>query len=441
MPPVDRPDGSDLVRAVHLGHAPNCSATGSIVGDMLLSAAATAVLINSVAVWLAARAKAPSTDDAPPRLRRDRRGGVLLLPSSVPLGPARVELTERGVQLALAGGATLVGRVDAPRRPPDEVHLSVTERCPVGCSHCYISATPTGRDADLDQALASLAELDAAGVHEIALGGGEASLSNATLALAQEARQRGMIPNPTTSGAGLSPDLALQLAEVVGQVNISIDPGLRRAPTSDLGWRAIALLQRAGVRVGVNTVLSAATWAQLDALAADLAAREIGEWQWLRLKPSGRGRSTYLDDRLSPEQRLQIWPRLLELERAHGLRIRIDCAMVPFLAVHQVPVEALEQAGVYGCPGGDRLASRTAEGRWLPCSFAGDLSEQEPTSFPEAWATDPTLTTWRTRAEKPPSPCGACAYRAVCRGGCRIVAAHLTGDPLAPDPECPLVSG
>ena len=40
----------------------------------------------------------------------------------------------------------------------------------------------------------------------------------------------------------------------------------------------------------------------------------------------------------------------------------------------------------------------------------------------------------------PPSPptCASCTLRGVCRGGCKIVAAHLE-DAFRPDPECPRV--
>ncbi|MEZ4410501.1 MAG: SPASM domain-containing protein [Polyangiales bacterium] len=38
-------------------------------------------------------------------------------------------------------------------------------------------------------------------------------------------------------------------------------------------------------------------------------------------------------------------------------------------------------------------------------------------------------------ADAPPEPCASCPVRAVCRGGCRVVARHLTSS-LGPDPEC-----
>lgn len=462
-----RPPASALIRAVHAGHAPNCSATGSVVGVALLSAVATAAAANLIAAWLTARADGTAPPGTPPRLRRDPDGGVLRVPSDAPGGPARVELTHAGVALAERGG------VQAPSHPahddtshdpsaapdvvpphghpgprsdgdgrtaPDEAHLSVTARCPVGCEHCYLSATPTGQDADLAELSRAMADLAAAGAHEIALGGGEAALSTHTVRIAERARVLGLVPNLTTSGLGITAALAAELAPVLGQINLSLDGPLRTQSTERAAWRALDHLQAAGARIGINTVLTQRSWPVLDALGHTLAERGVTEWQWLRLKPSGRGIEAYAHLALRPAQRHQIWPRLIEIEARTGLTLRIDCAMVPFLAEHQIPVERLRAAGVYGCPGGERLLARTADGRWLPCSFAADLSDARPSTFTEAWRSDPTLQAWRRRAAGPPEPCASCAYQTVCRGGCRVVAAVLTGDPLAPDPECPRVA-
>ena len=43
--------------------------------------------------------------------------------------------------------------------------------------------------------------------------------------------------------------------------------------------------------------------------------------------------------------------------------------------------------------------------------------------------------TWRDAAE----PCASCHYHDLCRGGCKVVSAHVAGSPAAPDPECPRV--
>ena len=102
-------------------------------------------------------------------------------------------------------------------------------------------------------------------------------------------------------------------------------------------------------------------------MASVLTGLEVDEWQWLRFKPAGRGRGTW--DMLAPstEALLDVWPRALELEAQFGLSIRFDCALVPFLAAHQLPVAQLESLGITGCPGGESLWARSTNGRWTPC--------------------------------------------------------------------------
>ncbi len=419
------------------------------MGLALVSSVAAAAIVNAFADqflrWV--RPSAPPGRrwrEGPPtavRFRPEERGGIVAW--SAP--PALLFVDEAGAAAALEAGATPIGGRPAPAgalSAPTEVHVAVTDRCPASCDACYLDAGPDrpGADPDLDQIVDQLADL---GVFEVALGGGEALLRDDLIELATAIRARGMVPNLTTSGFGLTPARARRMAEVMGQVNVSLD-GLGETYRAVRGWdgealglRAIRLLREAGLRVGVNTVLCRQNVEQLEEVAAALRAEGVAEWQWLRLKPSGRGAARYADLALTPDQARSLWPLALRIERTPGLVLRWDCALVPFLAAHGPPVEALEALGIAGCPGGHSLMVRSADGRWAPCSFAHDTGA--PGDPGAAWESDPTLVTWRARAEAPPEPCGSCAYRRVCRGGCRVVAGHVTGDPLAPDPECPRV--
>ncbi|MCB9665739.1 MAG: radical SAM protein [Alphaproteobacteria bacterium] len=453
-----------VIHAVRRGRAPNCSATGSVVGLALVTATAAAVVVNAFAErfarWLEGDDRPPDPDagdgEAPdptpqdpspddpaaPRVRLEPDGGVIAWHDP----PALLFVDGPTAQAAIARGAPLVGGAPAPAgalTAPTEVHVAVTERCPVRCTACYLDAGPDRADPPreaLDDDLETLARL---GVLEIALGGGEVLLRPDLPALAHRIRDLGMVPNLTTSGLGLTRPLAHALATVAGQVNVSLD-GPPEAYRRTRGWdgagtalRAVDLLVEAGVRVGVNTVLTRASFDALDELADLLVAHGVVEWQWLRLKPAGRGAEAYEDLVLTPDQQTALWPRLLALEARTGLTFRVDCALVPFVAAHGPDPQALQRLGVAGCPGGHSLLSRRADGAWAPCSFAHDDAAQGAPG--DHWQADPTLVTWRARADAPPEPCASCAFRASCRGGCRVVAAHLTGDPLAPDPECPRV--
>lgn len=423
------------VRAARRGHAPNCSATGLVVGAALLTVAGAGALINAFADRLAAYAERPPPG-APPRLRRDGDGGVL----AWALPPALVWLDPAGAERALAAGAALHGPDHAPAvAAPLEAHLSLGTRCPVRCSTCHVSAGPGG-DPGPDDLPAVLADLAAAGVFEVAFGGGEVLERPDLAELGRVARGLGLVPNLTTSGLGLDAARARELAAVFGQINVSVD-GLgdtfRRVRGYDgarHALRALELLRDAGARTGANTVLAGVVVPELDALADALAERGVTEWQWLRLKPAGRAAAGWDAARPDAAALRSLWPTALAIEARTGLTLRWDCAMVPFLAAHGVPPEALRLTGAEGCPGGRSLVVRTAGGAWSPCSFAPD-GDRAP--FAAAWGDDPQLAAWRHRP--PPPECAACPWLAVCGSGCRVVAAHVTGDPLAADPECPRV--
>ncbi len=363
--------------------------------------------------------------------------------------PAVVAIDREGVRaLGLDGGEAW--RADGPSAPI-EVHLAVTARCGAGCEGCYLDARPDGAEPGRDALERELDAMRDAGVLTVAFGGGEPTTRDDIDELARAARARGITPVLTTSGLGLSEARALKLREFA-QVNVSYDgPGelyarVRGFEGAEAAERAIARLAAAGVRVGVNVVLTRDTYPGVaDTLrrARSLGAREA---QLLRYKPAGRAASLdYLARRLTDAQARGLGPLLRELARdlchpdADDFHIRIDCALVPFLSADATlagdPRE-LARFGVFGCEAAGALAAVTVDGRVAPCSFApatalagADLAQH---------AGDDTLTRWRRWVDAPPPPCDSCSIRSVCKGGCKVVASFVDGA-HGPDPECPRV--
>jgi radical SAM protein with 4Fe4S-binding SPASM domain len=358
--------------------------------------------------------------------------------------PALVALDRDAVRaLGLDGGAAWTDA--APPSPPLEAHVAVTSRCAAGCTGCYLDARPDGDEPPRDALLRVLDALAEARVFTVAFGGGEPTTRDDLDVLAREARARGLTPVVTTSGLGLTRERAARLG-AFAQVNVSYDgaaddyarvrgfDGARHAES------AIATLAEAGVPVGVNVVLTRATFGALDATLA--RARSLGarEAQLLRYKPAGRAASLdYLATRLSPAQ-VDAFPATLRRLAAtcdESWRVRIDCALVPFLSSDaRVDGATLARLGVMGCEAGAKLAAVRVDGRVAPCSFA------EPTTVgPDVFARggeDATLAAWRAWPASPPEPCASCALHAACRGGCKVVARHVDGV-HGPDPECPRV--
>lgn len=337
-------------------------------------------------------------------------------------------------------------RVDAAPRysAPVEAHLALTNACPAACDHCYMdSGKPLPGELGLEGMKDLVDRLANAGVFHVALGGGESMLLDWVFDIAAYARSRGLVPNLTTSGLGLTERKAARCG-VFGRINVSMDgigqthSHLRTDSTFSQADRAVRLLRAHHDRVGINTVVTRHNVDRLEDVVAYAADLDLDEVEFLRLKPAGRGTALYLANRLTPQQSSSLLGRLLELRRAYPVTLKVDCSFAPFVAGSALAdPEHLALFSVLGCEGGDYLVGIDATGNAHPCSFESEGAVPAD-RLAELWD-DGIFKEYRGYRAQAPEPCASCPYAAVCRGGCRVVARYLTGDPAQPDPECPRV--
>ncbi len=356
----------------------------------------------------------------------------------------------RARTLGYEGGARWDGAADFPGRlsAPLEAHLQLTNRCDAGCSGCYTSATPAGipREQDLAAWKQSIDALAAAGVFHLALGGGESALLPWLGEVASYARERGLVPNLTTSGLYDDATLArlVRIAPLFGQINVSMD-GVGPVYASVRGIdgfaqadRAIVALRTVTRDVGINAVLTKESAADLPALFRYAKSRRLSQLELLRYKPSGRGRREYDAQRMTDEQAAQLLPTVLRLSLRHRTRVRLDCSLVPFIAHHRPAPRLLAWLSIYGCAGGDQLVGAKADGRLTACSFAPPEDGAPVKDLAAYWDADRAFAAFRAWP-KAEAPCQGCEYLPLCRGGCKVVSLHVLGRLSAPDPECPRV--
>ena len=337
---------------------------------------------------------------------------------------------------------------EAPEREalsaPVEAHLTVTRRCNLACTHCYQESAPTagGDELPLAEWLPRLDALAVARVFHIAIGGGEALTRPDLLAIAGAARARGITPNLTTNGAFVDAAFAARAAGLFGQVNVSVDAlspqRVFGADKASDGMRAARLLLAAGVRVGVNLVVARANFDAIGDVVAWAAEAGVAEVELLRLKPTGRARQRYLEERLTRAQRERLFPLALELSTRHGLPVKLDCSAAPFVACHQPDPARMEQYDVAGCVGGLSLLGVDERGTTSACSFYPGRGD-DVADLAAGWAESAAYAPFRDYVVRAAEPCRSCPYLTTCRGGCRAVALFLTGRDDAPDPECPRV--
>jgi len=330
---------------------------------------------------------------------------------------------------------------------PLEAHLQITNRCGAGCKGCYTGASPLGapREWGLEAWKRAIDSLADAGVFHVALGGGESAALPWLGELALHARTRGIVPNLTTSGLeGLESLVAI--ADRFGQINVSLD-GLGATYAAVRGFdgfaradAAIGALRAVKPDVGINVVVTRHNFGELGALFAYAKRRRLSEVELLRFKPAGRGARAYGELRCTDEQHRAFLPTVLAAAKQHRVRVKVDCSYTPMLAHHKPDRALLAELAVYGCTGGDFLIGAKPDGRLTACSFAAAPVERPRVDALAAYWTTPdafgAFRHWRRDARE---PCTSCDYHALCRGGCRVVSAHVTGSLAAPDPECPRV--
>ena len=333
---------------------------------------------------------------------------------------------------------------------PLEAHLQLTNRCDAGCTGCYTSATPAGlaQEADLQDWRATIDALADAGVFHLALGGGESALLPWLEDVVDYALHRGLVPNLTTSGLYDDPTLTrlLRFARRFGQINISMDgvgptyAAVRGIDGFARADRALTALRAVHPDVGINAVLTRASFDDLPALFAYARKKRVSQLELLRYKPSGRGRREYAHHRLTDAQGERLLPTVLKLSLRHLTRVRLDCSLTPFIAHHRPSPRLLRWLSIYGCAGGDHLIAAKADGRVTACSFAPppEGEKVDVRDLVAYWPRDDAFAPFRdwSAAE---APCSSCEYLSLCRGGCRVVSLHVTGRLTAPDPECPRV--
>jgi len=325
---------------------------------------------------------------------------------------------------------------------PVEVHFACTNKCSLGCSHCYMdSRGDQAGDLSAKEFKKSLGILAEMGVFHVALGGGEALEREDLFELAAYARDCGLVPNLTSNGQLLTPEISAKM-KIFGQVNLSLDgvgkkSGVFRSKCDfESIDRAFSLLLDADVSTGINCVLGKDNYDSLPELFAYAAEKGLKEIELLRFKPSGRAKSIYQEKKTTYEQNCRLLPDLQGLIEKHDLTVKIDCSFLPMLCYQLPPRDLLQVMGVCGCEAGNYLLGVLHDGQVCACSFLPSLGIQVD-DLPEKWPDNQALEGLRNWHLNPPQPCADCDYLDICKGGCHAVALAVSGKINAPDPDCP----
>jgi radical SAM protein with 4Fe4S-binding SPASM domain len=327
---------------------------------------------------------------------------------------------------------------------PESLHIALTDACDQACPGCFYSKKTGRRGRFLSNKLYEkiLNEAVRVKVFQFAFGGGEPLLHPRLPQFARRASERGIVPNVTTNGNMLTIRLAVDLKEAgLGQLQISLDsadPAVNSdtRPNFDGAVRAIEICGEAGLRFGINALITRTNFRLLPGLIDFARSSGAQGVNLLRPKPPALSPGWLGRTSLGSEENRAFHRLLVKRSGKGGIGLTLDQSL-SFLAFHRKPGE-LFRSGVWGCGAGRRFLSIDPAGAVYPCSHYRKRIARDG-EFMKAWTSSALLRRFRLLEKDIEGACRSCRLVSVCRG-CRAVVKALGGGFAAPDPHCPVGS-
>ncbi len=335
------------------------------------------------------------------------------------------------------------------------IQWHLTEQCNLRCKHCYQAATKTNELSlpEIKETIMEISEMFSAWAerYEVAFSsnfnitGGEPLLRKDLFEILREIRGRGYDVDLLTNGTLIDESRARTLRELgVKAVQVSLEgPGeihemIRGKGSFAASLRGTRHLLDAGLRVTVNTTLSAINaghFMELTELSSRLGVQRLG---FSRLVPSGRG-AGLLNSMLSKEEVRKLYDKIFSLS-LNGLDVVTGDPVATQMKTTGEKVKGSGSIPAGGCAAGVSGLTFLSDGTIVPCRrLQLPLGNLKKDSLREVWAASPVLEALRDQ-KRYKGKCRVCRRWADCRG-CRAIAYAYAlskghDDFLAEDPQC-----
>jgi len=343
---------------------------------------------------------------------------------------------------------------------PFLVSFGITNKCNLNCKHCYSDATEKELPNELStsEALSLIDDLARWKVGLLVLDGGEPLCRDDFLEIVAHASGKGIMTGLGSNGTLIDKATARQMEKAgVQSVAISIDgadPETHDAFRGQNGaflqaMDGMSACKAVGLPFQLGMVIRKQTASQVPDMLRLAVESGAEAAEFFDLVPAGRAKRECLDDTLELDQRREVMEWLAEAQVDCPILIRVPaCPMYPVILKEKeiqprhIPMDALRRIPYYGrgCAAGMPYGYITvlANGDVNPCMLLqAKLGNVREKSIIEIWQESPILAKLRSRELK--GECGKCSHRLIC-AGCRGRAYEETGDMLASDPGCWLVS-
>ena len=294
---------------------------------------------------------------------------------------------------------------------PELMDISITNWCDKGCLFCYKSSTKRGKHMALSDYKRVIDQAAEMGTFQVALGGGNPNQHPDFIEILEYTATKGVVPNYTTNGRGLTKAILEATRKHCGAVAVSAYPPYDE--TAD----TIRLLLKEKIKVNIHFIL--------DSESIDLAIewlrapptflKGINAIIFLNYKPSGR--KVFETKMLRHSERLS---EFFELATSDERKIKVG-----FDACCVSGVFARTQANpsmVDACDAG-RFSMYVSEDLSVyPCSFQSGLAKgdrlDDNTSLLDIWTRSENMASFRDYFAS--DRCGGCSLRSSCMNGCPI---------------------
>ena len=310
-------------------------------------------------------------------------------------------------------------KVKAPLRSfsvPESLHIELTSACPLNCPQCYKkdrqNELPYQRYSEV------LAEAEAMGVFQIALGGGEPLAYSYLTEAVTEAKGRGFVVSVTTSGAGLDKIMMEKLLWLgLDHLQVSLNGSTEAVHSlSRDGYQeainALRLAASTKISLGINWVARKDNLDDFNALVTLAGSYNASNINVLRYKPCAG--EVYEDNALTGSRLIKLAELIKSTKR---ISIKVDSAFSNLLC------HLSSRAGNFsGCGAGRRFIALDSAGDFRPCSHI--MLASDGGSLKDYWESSTDLAAFRQIEDSVGEDCRSCRYMSGCRG-CRAIVTYL----------------
>ncbi|GAA5107573.1 hypothetical protein GCM10023211_08840 [Orbus sasakiae] len=289
--------------------------------------------------------------------------------------------------------------------------ISITNWCDKGCAFCYKSSTTLGQHMAFSDYKNVIDQAASMGTFQVALGGGNPNQHPNFMEILEYTVGKGIVPNYTTNGRGLSEEILEATRKYCGAVAVSAYPPY--VETAD----TIAQLVKKGIKVNIHFILdadsigTAINW--LSEPPEFLSG--INAIIFLNYKPSGR--KIFERKMLRNSSRLDEFFNLATSPQKK-LKVGFDACCVSAVFARTNASTVMVDA----CDAGRFSVYVSEDLKVYPCSFQSGLIEgdklDDKTSFLDIWTKSQNMRSFRRYFSS--DQCSGCNHKSVCMNGCPI---------------------